>query len=246
MKHARLRVIGVIGDVHAEHDHLYSALQFLHQHAVDAIVCTGDIADGGGDINRCCDLLRKARALTVRGNHDRWLLTNRVRHIEDATPESALSASTRQFLEALPVSLTLFTEMGPMLLCHGMLDKDLRKIWPGTERMPPERSDELDTLIAEQAYRLIVNGHMHYRCLVHFDALTLMNAGTLKPRHRPGFSILDTAAREVTAFEFGANGPQAVSTQGLLPGGEDRVWRNTAAFDGQWQPKVLYSRDPAS
>ena len=242
MKHAR---IGVIGDVHAEDDHLQTVLDFLHREGVDRIVCTGDIADGTGDINRCCDLLQDADVLAVRGNHDRWLLTNRVRHIDDATPQSALTAASHAYLHSLPVSVTLFSTFGPVLLCHGMLDADLRKIWPGTQRMPPERCERLDGLVRAGDYRLVINGHMHYRCLVHFEQLTLMNAGTLKARHRPGFSIIDCDVGTVTAYEFAAGAAHPVCERSLEPSEEDRVWRDTQHFDGQWQPNVLYATDPA-
>ena len=222
------------------------SLEFLREQGVDCIICTGDIADGKGDVNACCDLLREHGVLTVRGNHDRWLLGDRVRHIDDATRLSELSAASKRYLDQLPAGLSVQTLMGPLLLCHGMLGADQRKIWPGTQRMPPERCERLDALIAEDGYRLIINGHMHYRCLVHFERLTLVNAGTLKQRHKPGFSIVDTQDEQVTAFEFDAAAPVEVCRRSLRATAADRVWRNTQHFDGRWQPNVLYATDPAT
>ena len=46
--------IGIIGDIHAEDTHLDLALAFLNEQAVDVIICTGDIVDGNGDVDRCC------------------------------------------------------------------------------------------------------------------------------------------------------------------------------------------------
>ena len=52
--------IGIIGDVHAEHSRLAAALEFLLNQRVDALICTGDLPDGVGDLGACCDLLRAA------------------------------------------------------------------------------------------------------------------------------------------------------------------------------------------
>ncbi len=130
--------------------------------------------------------------------------------------------------------------MGPLLLCHGVLDNDLAKIWPGTDRLQAETSTELDALLTQDHYRFIINGHVHYRTLIYFQTATLLNAGTLKQRHRPGFSELDFARGTVSAFEFDQGRCVPAGEYSLSPESGDRVWTNTAEFDGNWQPKVLY------
>ena len=67
--------IGIIGDVHSEHKRLVQALHWLERQHVDAVICTGDIADGPGCIEQCWRALESAQVYTVAGNHDRWLLT---------------------------------------------------------------------------------------------------------------------------------------------------------------------------
>lgn len=233
--------IGLIGDVHAEHEALLRSLNFLESQQLDAILCTGDIADGSGDINRCCDLLQQHNVITVRGNHDRWLLNDKVRHIENAHSRTELTPENQAFLTALPTSLTFTTSLGQAMLCHGVVDNDLAKVWPGSERMPPERSKTLDALLDAEQYHLLLNGHMHYRTLVYFEQLTLLNAGTLRNTHRPGFSTLDFAQDLVTAYEFVEQRCEVVREFNLQPNEQDHVWANSAAFDGQWIPKVLYA-----
>lgn len=233
--------IGLIGDVHAEDEALLQTLDFLQDQQLDAILCTGDIADGFGDINRCCELLQQHEVITVRGNHDRWLLNDKVRHIENAHCRTELTPENHAYLEALPTSLTFATSHGHAMLCHGVVDDDLAKIWPGSERMPPERSTKLDTLLADNQYHLLLNGHMHYRTLVYFEQLTLLNAGTLRNLHRPGFSTLDFAQDQVTAYEFAEQRCEMVRQFNIKPHAQDQVWANSAAFDGQWTPKVLYA-----
>ena len=79
-----LHKIGIIGDVHAQHRYLETALHYLVEQNVDTIVCTGDLVDGEGDVNACIRLLQAFNVHTVRGNHDRWILQHKVRHLPNA------------------------------------------------------------------------------------------------------------------------------------------------------------------
>ena len=65
-----LRRVGVIGDVHAEHERLAAALEWMHGQRLDAVICTGDVADGPGCVDACCRLLREADVATVRGIYE--------------------------------------------------------------------------------------------------------------------------------------------------------------------------------
>ncbi len=238
----RLRRLGLIGDVHAEHRRLDAALNFLLGERTDAICCTGDLADGSGSIDTCCELLSAADVLCVAGNHDRWLLANRMRNVPDAHQLSRISPTSREYLANLPSVRCIDTPLGTALLCHGVGGNDLRKVWPGSVRMPIERSPELDELIAGGTTRLVVNGHMHYRAIINFDRLTLLNAGTLKGAHRPGVSIVDFEFGSVTAFEFDADlGLHRVAERLMNEADGRRVWRDTQEFDSAWTPVTLYA-----
>lgn len=237
-----IRTLGVVGDVHAEHQRLERALNLFAAQGVDAVICTGDIADGPGNVDTCCDLLRQAKVTTVAGNHDRWLLDDRVREIEDAHHRSELSETSEAFLTSLGKTESLTTCAGELLLCHGVDHNDLRKVWPGTERMPIERSHELDSIILRNQHRYVINGHLHYRVVVDFESLTLINAGTLCGRHRPGVSIVDFAQQTVTAYQLDDAHRDApcVAECAIAPDESRRIWGDTQEFDGQWTPLTLY------
>jgi predicted phosphodiesterase len=232
--------LGVIGDLHGEHDRLSRALEWLHGQQLDAIVCTGDIADGRGCINTCCDLLRQAGVLTVAGNHDRWLLEDRVRHLPDAHAASELSTSSRELLASLPRERRLDTPRGELLLCHGIEEDDLAKVWPGTAQSEVLKNPRLDGLLQSSDYRFLINGHMHFRVLIDFSNLLLMNAGTLKG-DRAGVSVIDFLGGTVCAFEIGdERAPKRVAGH-ALDSDRRRVWRDTQEFDGRWTPVTLYA-----
>ncbi len=236
--------IGVIGDVHAHHRNLQVALDYLTAQQIDVLICTGDIVDGEGDVAACVDMLKQADVVTVRGNHDRWLLQEKVRHVPHAHHLHELQDGVVEFLRQLPVQVHLDTVAGPLLLCHGVARDDLRKVWPGTERMAAERSDALDALIEQGHLKLMINGHMHYRTLIHFHALTLLNAGTVRGDHRPGFSMLDLTDNVVHGYEVFADARckvEQVKTLNLAPEHHTRVFKDTSHFDDRWDPVTLYA-----
>ena len=235
----KIKKLGVIGDVHAEHRRLSSALEYLQFLEVDATVCTGDIVDGLGCPNESIRLLDSAAIHTVRGNHDRWILQDKARHVEHAHLATDLSKDSLTYLEALPSQVTLDTIEGKLLLCHGIADDDLRKVWPGTENMPAERSHLLDDIILEGTYKYVINGHMHFRTLIHFENLTLINAGTLKGEHWPGFSVIDFETQQITAFEFHGNEIKPVRMRDLTDE-THKIWVNTQSFCGEWDPVMLF------
>jgi len=235
-----IKRLGVIGDLHGEHERLARVLEWFAGQRLDALICTGDLADGRGCINQTCYLLRQADVITVSGNHDRWLLENRVRHVTDAHSIDELSDENLAFLRSLPRSRSVSTVAGSLLLCHGVADDDLGKVWPGTARSRVERSQTLDGLIAQGEHRFLVNGHLHYRVLIDFHDLLLLNAGTLKGDYS-GITVMDFPADVVTAYEVGDAGrPQAVCEHSMVHPGSRRRFRDTAEFDGDWQPIALY------
>ena len=206
---------------------------------MDAIVCTGDIADGRGSLETSCRLLWQAGVHSVAGNHDRWLLQDRVRHVPDAHQRDTLSDESLQFLTHLPRQQVLESARGSVLLCHGIGDDDLGQVWPGTQSTSSRAHKGLDALLDGEQFRFLINGHIHFRVLIDFRNLVLLNAGTLKGE-RGGLSIVDFAGGSVAAFEVADTGsPRRVNEQ-PLDSANRRIWRDTQEFDGDWTPVVLY------
>ncbi len=236
---APLARLGILGDVHAEHERLATALDWFAGQCLDAVLCTGDLADGPGCINRCCALLRDAGVHTVAGNHDRWLLNDKVRHVAEAHRREELADDSRAFMESLPRTLELETRAGRLMLCHGVGHHDMAKVWPGTRGTASiRRSAALDGILHAGEHRFLVHGHLHYRVLIDFENLLLLNAGTLKGE-RAGLSVVDFDQRLLEAYTFADGRPQRSAEHTLDPGAARRVWRDTGEFDGRWQP-VLF------
>lgn len=211
---ASVRRVGIIGDVHAEDKALEAVLRFLlsyRYHALDALLCTGDLVTGQGDAARAITLLRDAGAFVVRGNHDRWFVWDSPRQrgvgydtLEFATPDEEVSGLTRDFLTALPVTLPFSTPAGPLLLCHGTGTDDMAGVYPNDPDEALAANHALHRLWAERHYRFLVAGHTHRRMLRPLDHLTVINPGTLKrdPRVSNGFLIADFEAGRLCVYDL--------------------------------------------
>ena len=232
------RRIGIIGDVHAEDTRLRLAIDILKAEGVCNILCTGDLVDGRGCPEATIDLLRNNDIQTVRGNHDRWLLQEKARHVPNAHFAASMSEDSLDYLRNLPRQVVVQTIKGPLLLCHGVGKNDLRKVWPGTERMAPETSPELDQLIEGGAFRWVINGHMHFQTLIRFESLTLINGGSLAGKRWPGFSILDLEHEKIDTFGFAGSEVFVGKTTHI--GDHTPGWRNTQCFSGGWKPVLLF------
>jgi len=234
--------IGLIGDVHAEDVRLEATLRHLAESDVSTILCTGDLADGRGNLDRVVELLIEYEVKVVAGNHDRWLLADKYRHVPQAHSRDNLKSHTLDYFRSLPKSRSISFQGHDLLLCHGVGDQDLAKVWPGTLRMAAERSETLDSLIDSHAYQWIINGHVHFQTVIPFRTLTLINAGTLAGERWPGFLTLDPISSEVEVFSFRKDQIQSKGTKSintLL-----RPWKNTQCFSGDWDPSFLV--DPQS
>jgi len=193
--------LGLVGDVHAEDEALKLVLDEFERRELDAILCVGDLADGGGDVNRTCALLEEHHVLTVAGNHDRWLLSDELRDAPGATAIRSLNARSRAYIDSLPTTLKLATPRGPLLLCHGVGDDDMAAVKPDHLRHDLERNEALKRVLAGPHFDMMVNGHTHRAMVRRVRHLTIVNAGTLHRNDERRALILDTRAEAVTVFD---------------------------------------------
>jgi predicted phosphodiesterase len=198
--------IGVIGDVHAEDERLERALEHFRKVEATVVFCVGDVTDGYGSATRSAELLADHGVLTVRGNHERWTLSNTMRDLPAATDPATLSPRARTFLETRPVTLELSSPLGPLLVCHGMGSNDMVKVKPDDFGVALTSNLELQQLLRERRFRLVVNGHSHRPMVRRFETLTIVNAGTLKRDENPCVVVIDFAKKLVDFVPFDAEG----------------------------------------
>jgi predicted phosphodiesterase len=168
---------------------------------VDTVLAVGDIADGPGDLTETCRLLKEVGALAVAGNHDRWLLAGEMRDLPDATQLDELTPEARQYLKSLPKTRTLESPRGNVLLCHGLGLDDMACVRPDDEGPALLANAALMQLIGSRVARFVINGHSHRPMLRTIEGLTILNAGTLHPKHRPVCSIADFESGQVQVYD---------------------------------------------
>ena len=193
--------IGFIGDVHAEDYFLSKAIDNLKNENIDVIFCTGDIADGNGDINKCCEILKENGIKTVHGNHDRWLLNNEMRSLSDATPYSEISNQNIEYISNLPGIYDFKIGKNKSILCHGVGSNDMSKIAEDDYGYAIDANEDLQDILRKN-YRIMLNGHSHKRMVRFVGNLCIINAGTIKKEHVPCYSIIDINLQEVEYFYF--------------------------------------------
>ena len=206
------RLLGLIPDVHGEDEYLAVAIDYLQQKGAEKLLCVGDLCDGRGDVNRVCDLLREYKVLTVRGNHDRWLLNGEARDLPEAIAPEMVEERTWEFLRALPLIIEVQTIAGTLLLCHGMGTRDMGRLEPGDYGYGLENNLDLLNIYLQPDIAFVVAGHTHKLMVRRFDRagnpLTVINAGQLKHHLGAVFALADFASGIVQFFEITPEGVQ--------------------------------------
>ena len=194
---------GLIGDVHAEDERLRVALNALTAERVDRVLCTGDVVDGHGDVERTCRLLATHNVATVRGNHDRWIRDDDMRNLPNAHRMTNLAPEAIELLKSLPQTIALDVPDGKLLLCHGVGDNDMRRLGPDDSGYAISTNDELLKVLFDASIAMMVCGHTHKPMVRRFERgsgkppLIVVNAGTLAREDGAGFVVLDLVKRRV-------------------------------------------------
>jgi predicted phosphodiesterase len=210
--------IAVLGDVHAEHELLELALVTLHGWGVRRILCVGDIVDGPGSVDRCCELLREYGAVSVRGNHERWLFEGTLRDLPHATRRAALSSESLAYLESLPATCNVGSLLPGALLCHGLGPNDMASVTPDDFGYALEVKTELHELMADRGVSVVFNGHTHRHMVRRFPGLAIVNAGTLHREQEPGVVVVDPSSGDVSWVSLSGPDPRSATTLGKILG----------------------------
>jgi len=197
-----IKYIGIIGDIHTQDKLLNRTISFFNKKGINNILSTGDIVDGPGNVNECIRILKKNNIKTVLGNHDRWILNNQMRLLPDANKISDLEVNSIKYLKALPKTIQILSPIGNVLLCHGINENDMNKINPNDFGYALEVNEDLQNIINDKYYRIIINGHSHKRMFKIINSLYIINAGTLYYEHDPCFVILDIIERIIYFYVF--------------------------------------------
>lgn len=177
-----------IADVHSNYLALEAVLADIRAQRISDIVNLGDAASGPLDAARTIDLLIDCGALSVRGNHDRYLIDRAPDKMGswDRPAYDQLEQRHFDWLRGLPPT-RLFRES--VFLCHGTPASDetywLEYVTPGGQ--VALASVALIAQAAEGiAHRLMLCGHTHLARAVRLDdGRMIVNPGSVgSPAYR--------------------------------------------------------------
>ena len=171
-----------IADVHGNHLALEAVLEDIRKQGITDIVNLGDCFSGPLTAGKTADILLGLDAVTVRGNHDRYLIEQgpETMHVSDRVAHGELSERHLDWLRSLPFSAVYRSEV---YLCHATPANDniywLESVSPdGLVYLRPLA--EIEALAGGIGFPLILCGHTHIPRAVRLsDGRLIVNPGSV-------------------------------------------------------------------
>jgi putative phosphoesterase len=159
----------ILSDVHADLHALRDALVQVERLGCDAAVCAGDLLDWGLFPEETIALLRESRIPCVRGNHDRWAVSEG----QDASGWDLTSRAIR-FLHGLPPSWCRTIEGVRVAVWHARPGGDMDGVYP-EDAAPGELLGMLERAHAD----VLVVGHTHVPFRLRAGHGLVVNPGSI-------------------------------------------------------------------
>jgi predicted phosphodiesterase len=237
--------LAIISDIHANLEALRATLADISAHAVDRIVCLGDIVGYNADPAECIALLRAADPVCVAGNHDRavtgQITTDGFGHTAARAvrwTKLRLDAAARAYLATLPLTASIEHHL---VAVHGALHPETGREIVRLETEELRRASFEALMRHPPRARVCAFGHTHRVAIFEFsdgvvrehtenrvslrdDAWYLVNPGAVGQSRtadpRASYLLLDTARKVVTVHRVDYDLAAAMAKTkraGLLP-----------------------------
>jgi len=188
-----------IADIHGNSLALQAVLADIEAQGLSDIVNLGDFFSSPLDAEGTAELLRGIDAVSIRGNHDRWLIEQAPEEMgsSDRVAHDQLASDTLDWIRTLPATMVWRDEV---FLCHGTPDDDTA-YW--LERVTDDgrvRSAALKEIEARAQHigqSLILCAHTHLaRTVALADGRLIVNPGSVGC---PAYIDLEPIAHKVQA-----------------------------------------------
>ena len=205
--------IGLISDVHATPGPVQEALAIFQRQRVARILCVGDIAGYGTELDQTIDLLIRSGCETIMGNHDFWYLANAA----DGKTELAVA-----FLEKLPLWLQITCEGKRVYFVHASPPQSFMKgitLLDENAQILADRKTRWTDELKGSEFDVLVVGHTHQVFVEQLGNILAINPGSTKFNH--ACAILSLPEMEIQIFPL--------SNKKLV-----RVWNWSMADNEVW------------
>jgi putative phosphoesterase len=184
--------LGIVSDVHCQHDALEQAAQVLVGEGVDEILLAGDAHYEYRFSNEVVELIRAYGMRYVLGNHEAMLIGP---HGERATAAAHVRPANLDFVRQSPYRITTKVGGKTLTMVHANpFAPDNHYLHPGDPLF--RRCEELDT-------DYLILGHTHVPLTERFGRTLVINPGSLMFSRDAGarglvtYAVLDTDTDEV-------------------------------------------------
>lgn len=169
--------IGLISDVHATVAPVQEAIELFQREAVDMILCAGDIAGYGNELQQTIDLLIESDCESIIGNHEIWYLE------KNTGPENEQAAV---YFNSLPLTKELSVDGIKLHMVHAnppdSCSGGIRLLDQQGELIPEQYAYWSDHL-AEFDYDVLIVGHTHQVYAQQMGRTLLINPGSTVFNH---------------------------------------------------------------
>ena len=191
--------VGLISDIHATPAPVAEALAIFRREGVDHILCAGDIAGYGGQLDETVALLIDSGCRTIRGNHE-------LMHLEQAG--EAADSPTLRFIRQLPATLEItiagmclyMVHAHPPDACNGGI-----KLLDRSGGLQPDRLARWTEKLRDFACDVLVVGHTHQVFAERLGETLVVNPGSTAFNHT--CAILRFPELNVEVFPLSGKAP---------------------------------------
>jgi len=217
-------MIGLISDIHGNAAALRAVLTELSHLGADEVLCLGDVAGYGPQVNECCEIIRQRGIPTLIGNHDYYLAF-------DAPCPRSTAANLCLEHQRRVIEPDHKAWLGRNPRFHD-LPPDIRMVHAGWNDPLEEYLTHLQpAYFAGLDGRRFFSGHTHVQGLWQVGAKTYCNPGSVgQPRDgdpRAAFAVID--GEKVGLFRV-AYDIDEVADAARAQGYEERLFTNL--YDG--------------
>ena len=169
--------IGLISDIHATVKPVIEAFSIFKEKDVDQILCAGDIAGYGEELDETIDLLIASNCIAIQGNHEVWYLEKIVNREMD---------KACRYFEYLAYFEKLNVEDKSLYMVHANPPED----YMGGIRLLDEDGQIIENQINEwqkelehYPYDVLIVGHTHQVYSQVINNTLVINPGSSKFNH---------------------------------------------------------------
>jgi putative phosphoesterase len=166
--------VGLIGDVHATVAPLKDALSIFQQKDVEIIICVGDIAGYGNELNQTIELLINSESQIILGNHDIWYVSS---------PFAEEEKRVEEFLKKLPSVLDLTIEGKHLYAVHASPpDSNMKgiKLLDVNGNIIQNEIERWTSHLERYEYDVLIVGHTHQVFAEKLGRTLVINPGSTK------------------------------------------------------------------